>query len=142
MIDFEKSWNHSFSVLGHWWLPENSENKIPGTLKYENGRIRVELLGTFETSSILRAIEPDNIPIINGRAEGRLLTLLDCRTVGRDIHTESEGTSTLNAKFAIEGAICTNIEVMHFTDATVRFHHLGGVRWGGSLGSDPGLTGV
>ena len=70
MIDFEKSWNHSFSVLGHWWLPENSENKIPGTLKYENGRIRVELLGTFEPNVFLQSGEPAKLPVINGRAEG------------------------------------------------------------------------
>ena len=88
MIDFEKSWNHSFSVLGHWWLPENAENRIPGTLNYENGRIRVELLGSFEPSAFLRAVEPTNLSIVNGRAEGRLLTLLDCRTINQRTHTE------------------------------------------------------
>ena len=53
-------------------MPENSENKIPGTLKYENGRIRVELLGSFEPNVFLQSGEPAKLPVINGRAEGRL----------------------------------------------------------------------
>lgn len=124
MIDFEKSWNHSFSVLGHWWLPENPENKIPGTLKYENGRIRVELLGTFEPNVFLQFGEPAKLPLINGRAEGRLLTLLDCRTVSKNTHSESASTSTLDVKYAIDGAIFTEVEPLQFTEATFRFHHL------------------
>ena len=124
MIDFEKSWNHSFSILGYWWLPENSEITIPGTLKYENGRIRVELLGTFEANDFLQSGEPSKIPLINGRAEGRLLTLLDCRTVSENTHSESASTSTLDVKYAIDGAIFTKVEPMQFTEATIRFHHL------------------
>jgi len=124
MIDFEKSWNHSFSVTGHWWLPENAEIKIPGTLNYENGQIRVELLGSFDPNTFLRAMESANLSIINGRAQGRLLTLLDCRTVSKHTHSESADTSTLDARIAFDGVIFTNTDSMQFTEATIRLHHL------------------
>ena len=48
MIEVDESWNHPFSVASHWWLPERPDDRIAGTINYENGAIRVEILGTLE----------------------------------------------------------------------------------------------
>ncbi len=67
--------NESFEYKGYWWLPENEERRIAGTLKYspEDGPI-LELIGSFWDLPGLQKVKgPD---IILGKSDnGKLITL-------------------------------------------------------------------
>ena len=111
MIDVDRSWNHPFSIAGQWWLPERPDDRVAGTIDYENGEIRVELQGTFESTSLLALnVEPRLIPIVNGESFSDRFTLLNCRTVGQNsqIGITKPGSaieSTVDVSIAIVGAI-------------------------------------
>ncbi len=61
--------------LGHFWLPSNEDNKLPGLLSIENGgHVSIELLGLLEEER-----EQWNVDIILGEieADGKI-TLVNC----------------------------------------------------------------
>ena len=130
MIEVDKSWNHPFSVASHWWLPERPDDRIAGTINYENGAIRVELLGTLESCSVLDIdVELPLIPIVHGESFNDRFTLLNCRTVGQNsrfgiTNPGSAVKSTLDVSIAMVGAIFPNVSSLQFNCAAVRFHGL------------------
>jgi len=68
---------HGFVKAGHFWLPSNKDQKIPGTLKIsESGDTELELMGLFGES---RSLFPNAIRIgrINGKIESEGPVTLD-----------------------------------------------------------------
>jgi len=51
-----------FEYKGTWWIPENAENKLYGSLKFKhNNYILLELNGLFEKKSTFQLLEPEII---------------------------------------------------------------------------------
>lgn len=73
---------------GHWWLPEESDRRLPGVLLVEpNGTTSLELIGGFDLNDHIPVpggngytLEGRTAPIVLGEAEGVAITLLDCFT--------------------------------------------------------------
>lgn len=92
---------------GEWWLPDEPEHRVPGTLRYsaEDG-LKLILIGAFE-DRILRTLADGGVSIdqgsrswdaIWGVAEHKEITLLDCvptgsiRTFGARVHSPDRQT--------------------------------------------------
>ena len=67
----------SFELNGIWWLPENENKKVSGTLKFDpvdGGSL--ELIGSFkEPQDLGKALEPK---IILGIVSRKIVTLYRC----------------------------------------------------------------
>ena len=68
-----------FKKSGYFWLPENEDKKIPGTLSIlDGGNIELEVVGLFDES--IEALNGnDDLKRINGHVEkDGFVTLEDC----------------------------------------------------------------
>lgn len=64
-----------FERTGRWWLPENPEDQLHGTLRYSQSQIELELSGTFDDVSATELLggsaEFKNHPCIHGVSHDR-----------------------------------------------------------------------
>src|SRR5947207_5064196 len=85
-----------FEVRGDWWLPAQSDHKVPGILKYSTDRgAELELLGSLrsllefgertERDGVVQVSMTEDVlqsssryPRLHGQAEGKPYTLDDC----------------------------------------------------------------
>ena len=127
MPTLDSDWNAKIRLLGYWWFADKPESKVPGCLEIADGSIRLELIGTVEKHVFDRySYEPIVHPIIQGVAQGKFFTLVDCRTIGSEqsIGSNSSPVSKVDASYAIEGAHFANRESLQFDKAIVRYHYL------------------
>lgn len=68
----DKNLTKNIEIIGEWFLP-NSEEKIPGVFRYEDGQSRLELLRPF----ILTSTSNSPLEIIYGHTQRGLVTLTD-----------------------------------------------------------------
>jgi hypothetical protein len=77
----------SLNIKGQWWLPNNPENKVFGTLEYsESGSSKLELFGGLELTT-----EP--ILIVGESSNGDKYSLNDCHV--NNFQTGTSGFSTV-----------------------------------------------
>lgn len=90
-----------FEFKGFWFLPENPENKIEGTLVFdpENKSI-LELTGTFNDSSI--KVEDHEI-ILGFTTKGKEITLFNCLSGGGSMSFPGIHITRYNVQFIFEG---------------------------------------
>jgi len=67
-----------FEYDGYWWLPENQDTKIPGTLRFHPLEgATLELIGTFKDfKDINTVLQP--IIILGSTPNGKIITLYNC----------------------------------------------------------------
>ncbi|MGE5436284.1 MAG: hypothetical protein ACM3O3_03580 [Syntrophothermus sp.] len=77
--------NTEFTFQGYWWLPGQEEEKVPGTLRYFPGEsTSLETLGELFHNPTLGYKKITKILGITDN--GKLITLVDCRTNGHSRH--------------------------------------------------------
>lgn len=123
-----------FEVRGHWWMPGQSNDKVPGILKFSVDRgAELELLGSlrniFERG---KRIERDGVvqvemtedalqrsgryPRLHGQAKGKLYTLDDCFATNWSWPIFGEGGSEIiNVGRVLRGAIFEKGEALEST---------------------------
>src|SRR5688572_30570469 len=69
-----------FSLHGHWWLPEQSDEKKAGRLACIGGRMTLEIMGVLPGIDPLKAFT--KVPIVHGAAEANAITLIGCYQSG------------------------------------------------------------
>lgn len=124
--------NDSFETLGEWFLPEKSDNKIPGSLHYAKGNIELILNNQFRPLSgniSLNDLINQKYTVIHGvTREGEAITLLDNHrssaniSMGTGGYKESEKIKSLI--MLIGGHVSEN-----FVYPTVRFRIPGLTIW-------------
>lgn len=63
-----------FEYAGHWWLPENPDNKVSGTLIFSKDGIKLELIGLIDNIHL----DGDNypkLPVLFGECEAGPITI-------------------------------------------------------------------
>src|SRR5258708_16118925 len=128
----------SFTYRGSWWIPENEEDKVMGTITFSSEQgTKLELDGFFgELQTLLDAMNsqtPDIFPIIYGLTEtGRCLTLIHSMT--KSVHMSIPGSVR-------QGFICATAFVgvkpllkddLEFSKIFVEYSHL--TAWIGRTG--------
>jgi hypothetical protein len=135
--------NHEKSArwVGHWWLPEDPERRIPGILEYEpDTGLLLTLVGGYQDprleeqadGSVLVLAEGRPWPAIYGNVNGQDISLLDCilRTSTRRVDSsflEPPPQQTVGASAALLGAHVSGLDVAAFDAVEVSVEHL--TRW-------------
>jgi hypothetical protein len=104
---------------GEWWLPSAPDERVPGILVSREGRLRLELIGSFG-----EPLSRNQYPVICGwLASGGEVTLFNCHgSVGLDM----PGMATEKCSFAraIKGYHFSNLEQAKFRSLTAHIANL------------------
>ena len=132
-------------VEGQWWLPENTDHQVPGTLVIEENRIELSLFGVLrdDRASAVARKNPDGsdawtfteesmeqggiYPRIHGRAAGKAYTLEDSRQTRRTNLFGSSGglqTQRINVHSVFEGMWLGPDEPLEFSQIVVKLDGL------------------
>lgn len=95
-----------FEKSGYFWLPGNSENKLPGVLRIaETGEATLEVIGIFgDIKTALNDPAPNMSRIVGVIENGDLVTLDQCFYKNRNISFGGISKSTIYANFVLSGA--------------------------------------
>ena len=109
---------------GLWWLPENPERKISGTLSYEYGKGSIlSLDGVF-----LEDTEDEYHEIILGDDRGKLITLVSCFRTNFQIQQFEDSRQFKHSEFHVSlfciGFHFAKRKELKFKSMTVRYSHL------------------
>ncbi|MFC1997578.1 HEPN domain-containing protein [Chloroflexota bacterium] len=107
-----------FEMKGIWWLPDNPEKKLTGTLSFsQDDGLHLEIIGVFGEKFI---IENEHNPIIYGVSQpGKPVTLYKCFITHKTSPITGLGKSVYRVHFAFEG--------VHFErEEDIKFHQLCG----------------
>lgn len=132
--------DESFEWVGHWWLPDDLEKKVPGILRYDGeGGIALLLIGGFEDRVMSQSaygivsyhFENKKWYVIRGMAEHREITLFDCalKSSRRTLDIEPQGPykQNIEARMALFGVHVESAEVPAFSVAEMSIEDL--TRW-------------
>ncbi len=113
-----------FEYTGVWWLPDNPENKLPGTLKFnqlEGAVLRLD--GLFENISeknLWNLLYPEIILGVSFTGEN--ISLYKCFENKREVSGHS--TSSFYANFVFIGVHFQNKKEIKFKDLSIHFTYL------------------
>lgn len=130
-------------IEGQWWLPENRDSKVPGTLVIEEDRIELSLLGALRdhrASAVAQenpdgstaftfteeSMEQDGVyPRILGEAGGKAYTLEDCfQTRRTNLFGGGLQTQRVNVHSVFEGLHFDPEEPVEFSEIVVKLDGL------------------
>lgn len=122
-----------YKRAGYFWLPNNKERKIPGTLIIsDGGKILLEVVGLFD-DSIIAFSEDSELGRINGHVEkDGLVTLDKCYYKSKNFAVGGISKSTVHASIVYSGVAYDKDEAITFN--TVRFAVEGISEWVGISG--------
>lgn len=113
-----------FEYEGVWWLPENSEKKLQGKLKFTpwDGAL-LDLIGSFkESQDVFEELEPEIILGIT--VTGKNVTLQRCLKIRSGINYPGFPTCTFYAHTVFIGAHFVKSEDIRFKTLSVQYSHL------------------
>lgn len=95
---------------GFWFLPQNPENKVPGTLYFEvNNEIRLELIGGFE-EDISEIFSSHSLDIIHGiTSNNEYISLFFCQKYSSWNFSSPYPISRFNCHYLIKGKHLSNV---------------------------------
>jgi len=108
----------TLEIKGYWWLPDDPDNQLPGTLTYsqEDGA-RLEIVGVFGRGRDPQIAEP--IIILGFTQQGKAITLYKCLYTKATLPLMGLGGASYYAHFIFEG--------VHFeSEEEIKFHELRG----------------
>lgn len=105
-----------YQKSGFFWLPEDEENKLPGTLSIsEGGRIELEVVGYFHGIKEVFNNEDIDIERILGHVEkDGLVTLENCFYIKTNFAFDGVSKSTIFVHKVLSGAIWSQGEIVTF----------------------------
>lgn len=113
----------TFKVKGQWWLPENPDVKLPGTLSYnpDDGAV-LELIGAFDLAKDLTGKNPE-YDIINGIA-GSEITLYKCYNRNSNLQIPGILSSVYYANYVFKGHIFAKESEIKFKFSRFSYNYL------------------
>lgn len=119
----------SFEKNGIWFLPENRDVKIPGTLTFSsNQKPRLNLVGQLGSFDIQERLEKDiEYPIIQGdlidkAGKSEQITLCKCYQK-KELKTGIQ-TSELYPEYIIKGYHFASLDEIKFKEVSVQYNYL------------------
>lgn len=88
-------------MTGLWWRPELPAHQLAGTLQSRNGRLALQLIGSFDSD--LRLAPNEKTPVIFGVAETKKLTLIDCFHTGTGLKVPGTAEQRFWPRFVLAG---------------------------------------
>lgn len=110
---------------GFWFLPQNPDNKIPGTLYFDvNEEIRLELIGGFE-NEISEVFSSNSFDIIHGiTSNSENISLFDCHKYSSWNFSSPYPISKFNCHYLINGKHLSDINEAVFNQIQVELSSL------------------
>ena len=127
--------DRGFQYEGYWWLPDASDDKVPGLLKFDPDEgASLDLFGSLkDVEGIVDPLEPEII--LGLSSEGKLLTLKDCaKTLGSLRFGSGFSTSSFVASAIFVGEHFERAEDVGFERLVVEYLHL--EAWADASGFD------
>jgi hypothetical protein len=113
-----------FEYNGIWWLPENPDNKISGTLKFHPVEgANLELIGSFKELKDLKAFLQPNI-ILGITSNGKIITLYKCFESRSHMNIPGFLSSSFIARVVFLGHHFEKEEDIIFDSLSLNYSHL------------------
>lgn len=125
-MNIKHTLSDSFEYEGLWWLPENSDDQVPGKVTFSpNNGVYLELLGSFGSVETIEYKAPFQKKIILGiTTDGKLCTLLDNNRVSWRDSTPGIYTQSVKSQYAFFGHHFFSEEDITFSSFGISFEHL------------------
>jgi hypothetical protein len=129
-----------FEVHGHFWLPSNSDKRIPGILTFDREQGgSLALIGSFSSESELFNESARAVSTIHGSSEKNDYTLIGCLTTHQSLQVISGlGRQQFSVNRIIEGALYTAGGPIEVDTLTVDYSYL--LQWSGISGVQVSVT--
>ncbi len=114
-------------LAGYWWLPEQSDAPLAGTLILsEEDGVKLNLMGFFGSKLELHGIEdmPEHPIVLGVIQNGKEVTLEDTHAIGMNMSFPGFPTLNLSAKAAYVGGHFGNEDELRFHEARLETNHL------------------
>ena len=113
-----------FEYTGIWWLPDNPEKQISGTLRFTIGEGAVlDLIGSFKDNKGLnKMLEPEII--LGSSSDGKNVTLHKCFETERRVSSPGFQTSSFYTNLVFIGTHFQKSEDIKFKSISVHYLHL------------------
>ena len=113
-----------FEYKGIWWLPDNPEKRISGTLRFTpNEGAILDLIGSIEDiKNMNKTLEPEIVLGIS--SNGKNITLYKCFETKSSFSSEGFQTSLFYANFVFIGVHFQKLEDIRFKSISVHCLHL------------------
>lgn len=111
--------------MGIWYLPNDKENQISGTLNIEeNGKITLEVMYGFSSlSNIFKSVE---IKVIHGRLpNGKDISLFDSLQTNVNFNMPGYPTVVYSPRFAIIGNLYNSLDEVVISEMKATYSNLG-----------------
>jgi hypothetical protein len=124
-----------FEHKGIWWLPDNPEKQINGTLKFSPKEgATLDLIGSFnDHEKVITKMQ--TFPIILGTtADGKEITLINCYKTTNTMHIPGITTCSFGSVLIFRNVHFHTLEDIRFRNIVVHYSHLDD--WVGISGFD------
>lgn len=113
-----------FEYAGIWWLPEDPDNTISGTLKFDPTRgSNLKLIGSFKENKDFNTFLAPNI-ILGITSDGKRITLYKCRESGSQMGIPGFLSSFFVAQVIFVGHHFEREEDIVFDSLSLTYFHL------------------
>lgn len=120
--------NESFNIDGHWWIPNNPDQRIAGRLSFTPERTELELFGSFILDNQRQGLFQNAVRdanIINGTdTSGNSVTLRNCALVERTDTLGGGSKSIYRSSLLLLGRIFNNPEEIQVRRISCYFNQL------------------
>lgn len=131
--------NERFEYQGYWWLPEEPEERVPGTLKFSpDEEVTLNLVGSFRgikgSSGTMADLFPSSESglILGFSVNGKAITLRNCNMTRGSLRMPGFATSTYSSDMVFVGEHFERPEDIGFEGLSVEYAHL--EEWAGISG--------
>ncbi len=116
-----------FEHRGHFWLPGNEQNVVPGVLNFRNDDIALGLFGLLRSDSTGRhqnLLPGHETSIILGHGNNQAFTLYRNTEISTNLFSAGHPTSTVSSNFLFVGEHYESESDLRFDSLTVNFTDL------------------
>lgn len=120
--------DEDLTLEGFWWLPNNQNVRIPGTVTYTQNSIILRVMGSFENVGPRPLERQDSLivhEIIHGFSiNGKNITLYRCHLEHSTSHNPGGIIATYRATYLFVGRLFNSFEEARFNKIVVRYSNL------------------
>lgn len=128
----------SGELVGYWWLPNQKDQRLPGTLTVvPDEEIRLELLGSFEQIEDMGKVTEYGA-VLGVSADGKQLTLCEVQSGASSLSMPGIRTSDYLCRYVISGRHFSDPSDAAFHTISIEYPHL--LDWLGKSGFKVELT--
>ncbi|KTS81527.1 hypothetical protein NS115_15580, partial [Paenibacillus jamilae] len=112
-------------LMGEWWLPDNPDSKLYGTLKYDQKKIELIIMGQLKKTEGFSSKVDNSVEVIQGfTTNGKRVSLIDCIRVGHKFNIPGTFTEKYSPELLFIGTHFNTKENIAFTSVKISYQNL------------------